>query len=194
MTHVSSTDVRRATGAWWVLALIGLLSIAAGVIILFKPGDSLATLAVIAGIFLVLDAIMELVAAIVGALPSRGLMALMGVLTLIVGILLIRHPIEGVVAVALLLGLWLVAIGTVRLFVAFERPENRVWHALAAILEIVAGVVIVSSPGIGEAPLAAPAGLAFIVSGMGLFASGWAIHELRDEVAPPTHHPGAAPA
>src|SRR4051812_34536046 len=167
MAASPADDIRQATSGWWLLALVGLLSIAAGVIILFKPGDSLATLAVIAGIFLVLDAIMELVAAIVGATPSRGLMALMGVLTLIVGILLIRHPIEGVVAVALLLGLWLVAIGTVRLFVAFERPENRVWHALAAILEIVAGVVIVSSPGIGYATLAVLAGLAFIVNGIG---------------------------
>src|SRR3954449_11199035 len=111
MTHVSSTDVRRATGAWWVLALVGLLSIAAGVIILFKPGDSLATLAVIAGIFLVLDAIVELAASLSGATQSRGLVALMGVLSLIVGIVLIRHPIAGVTAVALLIGLWLVTVG-----------------------------------------------------------------------------------
>jgi len=193
MTHVSSTDVRRATGAWWVLALVGLLSIAAGVIILFKPGDSLATLAVIAGIFLVLDAIVELVAAIAGATESRGLLALLGVLTLIVGIMLIRHPIAGVTAVALLLGIWLVVVGVVRLFVAFDQADHRGWHLLAAGLEILAGVVIVSSPDIGYATLALLAGLAFIFNGMGIFALGWAMHEVREEVTP-THRPGAAPA
>src|SRR3954447_2878669 len=99
-------EVRRATSGWWLVSLIGLLSIAAGVIILFKPGDSLATLAVIAGIFLLLDAIVELLAAILGVTQSRGSVALLGVLTLVVGILLIRHPVAGVTFVALLLGLW----------------------------------------------------------------------------------------
>jgi len=36
------------TWGWWFLLLVGLLSVVAGVVILFKPGDSLATLAVIA--------------------------------------------------------------------------------------------------------------------------------------------------
>src|SRR2546421_10794616 len=116
-------EVRRATWAWWLLAVIGLLSIAAGVIILFKPGDSLATLAVVAGVFLVLDAIMELVASLSRRTQNRGLVALMGVLSLLVGIVLIRHPIAGVAVVALLLGLWLVTVGAVRLVGAFEMPD-----------------------------------------------------------------------
>src|SRR5438034_7028629 len=122
MTHISSADIRRATSAWWLLALVGLLSIAAGVIILFKPSDSLATLAVIAGIFLVLDAIVELVASLSRATQNRGLVALVGVLSLLVGIVLIRHPVAGVTFVALLLGLWLVTVGAVRLVGAFESP------------------------------------------------------------------------
>jgi len=44
--------VRDITWGWWLFVLVGVLSIVAGVIILFKPSSSLATLAVIAGIFL----------------------------------------------------------------------------------------------------------------------------------------------
>ena len=187
-------DLHDATAGWWVLALVGLLSIAAGVIILFKPGDSLKTLAVIAGIFLVLDAIVELLAAIVGATQSRGFVALLGVLTLLVGILLIRHPVQGVTFVALLLGLWLVTVGVVRLVVAFETPDRRGWNVFAASVEIVAGVVIVSSPDIGYATLALLTGIAFIFNGMGLFALGWAMREVRHETAAPTHHAPGAPA
>lgn len=187
-------ELHDSTAGWWVLALVGLLSIAAGVIILFKPSDSLATLAVIAGIFLVLDAIVELLAAIVGATQSRGLLALVGVLTLLVGILLIRHPVQGVTFVALLLGLWLVTVGAVRLVTAFERPDHRGWHVFAAAVEIVAGIVIVSSPDIGYATLALLTGLAFIFNGMGMFALGWALREVRHETAAPTHHAPGAPA
>lgn len=187
-------DLHDASGGWWVLSLVGLLSIAAGVIILFKPGDSLKTLAVIAGIFLVVDAIMELTAAIMGVTQSRGLLALLGVLTLIVGILLIRHPIQGVAAVAILLALWLITVGVVRLVTAFEMPAHRGWNIAVAIIEILAGIVIVSSPNIGFATLALLAGLAFIFNGMGVFALGWAMHEVRHETSEPTHHAPGAPA
>jgi uncharacterized membrane protein HdeD (DUF308 family) len=191
MTHLSSGDVRRATAGWWLVSLVGLLSIAAGVIILFKPGDSLKTLAIIAGIFLVMDAIVELFASLTGAAQSRGLVALLGVLSLLVGILLIRHPVQGVTAVALLIGLWLVTVGVVRLVAAFEVAEHRGWYMLAAAIEIVAGVVIVSSPNIGLATLALLAGIAFIFNGMGVFALGWAMHEARHDMSTPSHHAGA---
>ena len=48
---LAGNEVRAATGGWWLLVLVGVISVAAGVTILFKPGDSLATLAVIAGCF-----------------------------------------------------------------------------------------------------------------------------------------------
>ena len=53
---------------------MGALSIAAGITILIKPGDSLSTLAVIAGIFLLLDGILELAASLMGATQNRGLL------------------------------------------------------------------------------------------------------------------------
>jgi uncharacterized membrane protein HdeD (DUF308 family) len=90
---LASNEVRAATGGWWLLLLVGVISIAAGVTILVKPGDSLATLAVIAGIFLLVDGILELTAALLHGTQSRGMVALLGVLTAIVGVLLIRHPI-----------------------------------------------------------------------------------------------------
>ncbi len=70
--QVTAADVRAATGGWWLLALTGVLSIAAGVTILVKPGDSLATLAVIAGIFLLVDGILELAASLMHGTQSRG--------------------------------------------------------------------------------------------------------------------------
>src|SRR3954465_10856092 len=147
-------ELHAATAGWWLLSLVGLLSIAAGVIILFKPGDSLETLAVIAGIFLVLDAIVELAASLSHRTQNRGLVALVGVLSLLAGIVLIRHPIAGVTAVALLIGLWLVTVGVVRLVQAVEVPDHRGWRLAAGGIEIIAGIAIVSSPDIGFATLA----------------------------------------
>jgi uncharacterized membrane protein HdeD (DUF308 family) len=183
--QVMTADVRAATGGWWLLALVGVLSIAAGITILIKPGDSLATLAVIAGIFLLVDGILELAASLLNGTQSRGSLALLGVLTAIVGVLLIRHPIGGIAAVALLIGIWLIAVGVLRVIAAFDIDEDRGWNIFAGAVELLAGIVIVSDPNIGFATLALLVGIAFILNGMGMFALGWSLHTVRHEVTAP---------
>jgi len=183
--HISGAEAKQYPGGSWLLAVVGVLSLVAGVIILFKPSDSLSTLAVIAGIFLLLDGILELADSLMRSTPNRGLVALIGVLSAIVGVLLIRHPIGGVAAVALLIGIWLIAIGVVRFATAFEEYENRAWHALAGIIEVIAGVVIVANPDIGFGTLALLVGFGFILNGIGMLALGWSVHLLRREVAAP---------
>jgi hypothetical protein len=115
MTDIpAQAQLRDITWGWWLVVLVGVLSILAGVIILAQPASSLATLAVIAGIFLLLDGILELIASFMRSTTNRGLVALLGVLTAVVGVLLIRHPVGGVTAVALLIGIWLIATGVIR--------------------------------------------------------------------------------
>jgi uncharacterized membrane protein HdeD (DUF308 family) len=178
-------EVREITWGWWLLLLTGLLSVVAGVIVLFKPGDSLATLAVIAGIFLLLDGILELVSSFMSSTRNRGMVALLGVLTAIVGVLLIRHPIGGVTAVALLIGIWLIAAGVIRFATAFEEYEHRGWYAFAGAMELIAGIVIVADPSIGYTTLAILVGIGFILNGIGMTALGWGMKEVRREVSSP---------
>jgi uncharacterized membrane protein HdeD (DUF308 family) len=180
---LTGAELREWTSGWWLLLIVGVLSVVAGVIVLFKPGDSLATLAVIVGIFVLVDGIVELIASFSRQTQNRGLVAVLGVLSAIVGILLIRHPIAGVVAIALLIGIWLVAIGVVRLVVGFDDPQQRGWNLVAAVLEMIAGIVIVSSPGIGFATLALLVGIAFILNGIGLLGLGWSLHSLGQQAA-----------
>jgi uncharacterized membrane protein HdeD (DUF308 family) len=172
-------DVRVATGGWWLFLLVGLLSTVVGITILFKPGDSLATLAVLIGIFVLLDGILELVASLMDSTQNRGMSALLGALTSIVGVLLIRHPVQGVVFVSLLIGIWLIAVGVIRSVGAFEMVEYRGWNIIAGLVELIAGIVIVSNPNIGYATLAVLVGIAFIVNGIGISALGWSMSTLR---------------
>ena len=107
---------------------------------------------------------------------------MLGVLSVVVGLLLIRHPIQGVTAVALLLGVWLVAAGVVRLIGAFEDPEHRGRRIVSAAVLGVAGVIIVASPHIGYATLALIAGLGFIAYGLSLLVLGWSLRVVRELV------------
>jgi uncharacterized membrane protein HdeD (DUF308 family) len=178
-TSFEARELRALTWGWWLALLIGVLSIAAGIIVILKPSNSLATLAVVIGIFILVDGIAEIVAAIAGDTQSRGLLAIIGALSVVFGVLLIRHPLGGVRAVALLLGIWLIAAGVVRLIEAFAWPGHRIWRILVALVLGIAGIVIVSEPHIGYATLAVIAGIGFILYGLGMIAVGWAMHAIR---------------
>ena len=149
-----------------------------------KPGDSLATLAVISGIFLLVDGILELAASLVHSTLNRGMVAVLGVITAIVGVLLIRHPIQGVAVIALLIGIWPITVGVIRIVAAFEVAGHRGWSLVVGLVELIAGIVIVSDPNIGFATLALLVGIAFIINGASMLALGWAMHALRLEASP----------
>ncbi|HTX32344.1 MAG TPA: DUF308 domain-containing protein [Solirubrobacteraceae bacterium] len=180
-------ELREITWGWWLAVLIGAIAIVAGVIVILKPSDSLSTLAVILGIFILIDGIVELIASLSDEMENRGLLAIVGVLSVIAGVLLIRHPLGGVRAVALLLGIWLIAAGVVRFVAVFYEPGNRVWRILAAAIFVVFGIVIVAQPHIGYTTLAVIAGICFIFYGLAMVAAGWAMHTIRHaaDQAPP---------
>jgi uncharacterized membrane protein HdeD (DUF308 family) len=192
MTSFDAQAGKDARAIWWILGVVGLLSIAAGVIVLVEPSISLKTLAVIAGIFFLIDGIFEIVRAIVGGMESRGLLALLGAISAIAGVILIRHPIQSVVAIALLVGLWLLTVGIVHFVRAFAEHDHRWMTVAIAALEMIAGIVIVASPGIGVATLALLVGISLILRGIAMCAVAWVTRSvLHGHGAAPT---SAAPA
>jgi uncharacterized membrane protein HdeD (DUF308 family) len=190
-TPTYADQLRELSRLWWLPVCLGLLSIVAGVIVLIKPEDSLVTITVVVGIFVVIDGIAALVASLGRSTENRGLAALIGVLGLVVGVMLIRHPIHGIVAVALLVGIWLIAMGAMRFVLAFDADGHRAWRLLIAAVETIAGIVIVSSPGIGLTTLALLIGISLIANGASLTALGFALHGAGDD-APVSHKPAAA--
>jgi uncharacterized membrane protein HdeD (DUF308 family) len=192
MTSFDAQAGKDARAIWWILGVVGLLSIAAGVIVLVEPSISLKTLAVIAGIFFLIDGIFEIVRAIVGGMESRGLLALLGAISAIAGVILIRHPIQSVVAIALLVGLWLLTVGIVHFVREFAEHDHRWMTVALAVLEMIAGIVIVASPGIGVATLALLVGISLILRGIAMCAVAWVTRSvLHGHGAAPT---SAAPA
>jgi uncharacterized membrane protein HdeD (DUF308 family) len=164
--------LRQISGLWWLTVLLGVLGVIAGIIVLARPSKSLELVAVVTGIFVVIDGVVALAAAITNETENRGLAAVFGVVSLIVGILLIRHPTHGVLAIALLFGFWLIAMGAARLVLAFGMPTHRGWRVFVALIELIAGIVIVSSPSIGVATLALLVGLTLIINGAAFAALG----------------------
>jgi uncharacterized membrane protein HdeD (DUF308 family) len=187
MQVVSDQDKERNTGKlasepqeaarmWWLLGLLGLASVAAGIVLVLRPSNSLQTLAVVFGIFLVLDGIVALLSSLAAHTEHRALAAIIGVLGIVVGIALIRHPLHGVNAIGLLIGLWLVAGGAVRVVRALTMSARPVLQLMLAVLELIVGIVIVSDPHIGYTALAVITGIWLILNGIGTAALGFTLH------------------
>src|ERR1700728_570344 len=114
----------------WLLAF-GIVTVVAGIVALAWPGVTLLVIAIVFGIELVVLGIFRFVAAFghdVGG-GARILYALLGVLSLIIGLYALRHVLITLLALGLLLGIFWVANGAVELFTALSHREvhHRAW-------------------------------------------------------------------
>jgi uncharacterized membrane protein HdeD (DUF308 family) len=177
---------------WTILAVAGVITIGVGLVVLAKPGDSVKALAVITGIYLLVDSLIAFASAI-GNAQDRELAVLHGVVTLIVGVILVRHPLETVSAIALLFGIVLTTVGALHLIGALGSHDHVAGRSFVALAQLIGGIIIVSSPHIGYGTLALIAGIALLLQGVGMVALAWSLRSAREDVPVPSYRPGAAP-
>jgi uncharacterized membrane protein HdeD (DUF308 family) len=176
-TSTPASALRSITSLWWLVLLFGVVVFAVGVFFVVSPGESLSTLTVIAGIFLLVDGVIALVGSIVGRGEGRGLWAIIGVLSVLAGLVLIKRPFDTLVVFALIVGAWFVVAGIARLIEAFEEDarDRRGMNLFIGLLDIVAGIVILAWPDLGLKTFAVVLGIVLIVRGVLFMLSGWTL-------------------
>ena len=83
----------------------------------------------------------------------------------------------------LIIGVWFVVAGVVRFIVALVTPEGRGGNIFTAILDVIAGIVILSWPDLGLATLAVIIGIVLIVRGALFIFAGWQLRKLEGDLA-----------
>jgi uncharacterized membrane protein HdeD (DUF308 family) len=136
----------------WLLAF-GVVTIAAGVCAVVWPGITLLAAAIVFGVQLIVSGIYRLVAAFASEDTTGGtrvLLALLGILSLIIGLYAIRHVLLTIVLLALLLGIFWVVNGVIEIFTAASHREmsGRGWRAAMGVLSVIAGLVLLAIPAI----------------------------------------------
>ncbi len=99
---------------------------------------------------------------------TRVLYALLGVLSLIIGLYAVRHILITLLALALLLGIFWIVSGAVELFTAVSHREmrNRAWNAVMGIISVLAGIVLLVYPGISLLVLAVVVSVWLLIFGI----------------------------
>lgn len=188
-------DVGSIAKEWWMLAVLGVVSIVCGVLAIVYPDVTMLAVGIIFGFYLLLAGVFELVEAIVGDVASRVLSALIGIVALIAGLVCLRRPGESLLALIVVLGIYLIVTGVVALIRAFASVEHRGWGVLSAAVDLVLGILILSWPDESLVTLAVLFGISLIFRGVVALVAAWQLRKLgkgdSSDVAPPVT---AAPA
>jgi uncharacterized membrane protein HdeD (DUF308 family) len=163
--------VARVGRHWgWVLAF-GIITVVIGIVALAWPGRTLVVVAVLFGIQLIVMGIFRFTSAIAAddlTGGNRVLLALLGVLSLIIGLYAVRHILITLLALALFLGIFWIVSGAVELFMALSHRQmrHRGWNAIMGAVSVIAGIVVLAFPGISLLVLAVVLSIWLVVYGV----------------------------
>jgi uncharacterized membrane protein HdeD (DUF308 family) len=138
---------------WWLILLRGICAILFGVLALVWPGLTLLTLILFYGVFVLVDGVLALAAAIMGGAPApRWWLAIVGLLGIAAGLLTLLWP--GLTALVLLLFIagWAIAAGVMQIIgaIRLRKEIDNEWFLIAAgVLSVLFGIALALQPGVG---------------------------------------------
>jgi uncharacterized membrane protein HdeD (DUF308 family) len=166
----------------WVLAY-GILTLIAGLAVLVWPSQTLLVLAVLFGVQLIISGIFRFVAAfatddLTGG--TRVLFALLGVLSIIIGLWAVRHVVLTLLALTVFLGIYWIVSGVIDIFTSISHRDmpNRGWSAVMGILSALAGIIVLAYPGLTLLGLAVILGIWLLVFGIMEITAAFRIRRL----------------
>lgn len=145
----------------------GVLTLILGIVVLVWPQPTLLVLAWLFGIQLFIGGIFWLVSAFAVDDASGGgrvLLALLGLLLIMVGILCMRSPFQTVAVLTLLLGLAWVIGGVVEVFHGFAGGGG--WSIFSGVVSVALGVLVLVYPEVTVTTLTWLIGLALAIYGV----------------------------
>jgi uncharacterized membrane protein HdeD (DUF308 family) len=180
LTRTAAENIARN---WWVMLLNGALLVVAGVLIFSIDWTSREIATFIGGLFILQGVAEALTTGIDARVRRANVVA--GLLSIAAGIVIIAWPGPGVVAVAIVLGAWLIVSGTLGITGAFAaRRFLPDWWLLliTGVLEIALGVLALAAPAPALAALITVAGIWAVAIGVMRIVISFQIKRLPKDV------------
>ena len=166
-------DVQPAPGlvlaaSWQPTLVLGVLTLIFGIIVSFHPSGSLNVVAVLFGILMILSGIFHLVRIFDEDERHRVWTGVAGLLSIVIGVVLIRHLHLTVALVGLVVGITWIVQGLSALIggIAGGDREGRAWWIAFGVISVIAGIVVVSAPVSSLSALALLLGIWFVIMGI----------------------------
>jgi uncharacterized membrane protein HdeD (DUF308 family) len=184
LTHRLSRDAAESIASnWWKLLLNGLVLIVAGVLI-FSIDWSVNSLSTFLGVLFIVQGVASALTSGIDARVARS-NVVAGLLSVATGVLIIVWPSPGIVALGIVLGAWLIVVGTITISGAFAvRKLFPDWYLLliTGLLEIPLGVLALANPGATLAALVTVGGIFAVAIGVMQIVTAFQVKHLPADV------------
>ncbi|MGI9665678.1 MAG: HdeD family acid-resistance protein, partial [Acidimicrobiia bacterium] len=132
---------------WWVLLLLGVVSLGIGAALIFWPGKTLTVVTTIVGIFMIIAGLVRFGVAIFDShAQERWLMAIFGIIGVVLGVIIIRNPETTIKVIVLITAIFWLIGGMVDFFRGVtnaDLPDRGLRIAMGAMSAIFGVVVLV---------------------------------------------------
>jgi uncharacterized membrane protein HdeD (DUF308 family) len=179
-----TSEVPQIGRNWWLFLIVGVISILAGILALVWPDITLLALGLFVGIGLLFIGGLEIAEAIAGSPDSRALTSIVGVLSIIAGIVCLRRPGESLLALVIVLGVYLIVEGAIRFIRAFQELEDRAAMMLLGIVDAILGILILSLPKLSLVTLAILFALSLLIRGAFMVWVAFKLRAAKDVTEP----------
>jgi uncharacterized membrane protein HdeD (DUF308 family) len=160
---------------WWIRLVLGVVGIVVGIMVIAWPEATVTVVAVLFGINLLIDGGIRVLQAILTPHASGGtriLYGLLGAFSIVIGVLCLRHLLQTVTLLVLLVGLAWVLGGIFELIAALSSGPPSQWNArtildlATGVIALLAGIVVLAWPEISLKTLVVLVGISLLVSGV----------------------------
>ena len=163
----SAEDLRSIGRKWWLLALLGVVTLGFGVALTFRPGKSVHAIAVIIGIWLLIVGVVRLIQAI-GATGERAGLLIVGFLAILIALLLLHHTTTTVDVLGFTIGIFWTIGGISQLVHGFTADDGGVsWPEVAlGVIGTAIGVLCLVYPSLSLSIICVITGVGMILYGI----------------------------
>lgn len=176
---------------WWLFVLQGIATLAFGVVALFFPGLTIASLVIVFAIYTIVVGLVELVHGFrdIGKTASWWFSLFIGVGLVAVGVYLVRNPVIALDLFLIVVGALLIVRGIADLFIAVfftGKGDNRLLWIVSGVLGIVAGIIVWRYPVSGGLAFVWVLGLYALVAGSISLAYAFRVRDAVMEAVKPS--------
>lgn len=172
---------------WWAVLLRGVVTLLFGLAAVFLPGVTLASLVLVFAIYMLIDGVLTIFAAVRAAARQErwGLLILEGMADLAAGIVAFTLPTAALFAFVVLAAAWAVISGVLMLVtgIRFKREHGRAWLIIGGVASVIWGGLLALFPAAGLVVMTWWLGAYALLFGASLIALAFTLRRRRGAVA-----------
>jgi uncharacterized membrane protein HdeD (DUF308 family) len=146
-----SAELNDMSRTWWMLALLGVLSIGIGLLLIFWPEATITTITTIVGLFMIITGVVRFFVALFdSATDERWLMVFAGIVGVVLGVIIMKNPETTIKVIVLITAIFWLIGGMVDVFrgIANSSLPDRGTRIIFGAITVLFGVIILAWPGV----------------------------------------------